>query len=293
MKSIFLSFILLSVSAVSFAQTAELHCYFRNDIANYNLGVGYFTGEGRIYCDDGSSVAAEFSGWNVMSVGITRAKLHDGSYVKFKGAKRIQDIDGRYHGGGFQLSVPMVFYFDASYYSNGEVSLEWVSPAEGIAIGFPYKTVEVRFIGEVQEPTEVYTNMLDVMGDIKIFTRKEVNPFTEETSDVLALQLDNAALEERGFHFSYKLEENGWFWNKDIVSGSFFVSNSFVKEFYIIGDLSRLGIQFSKVYTLTVAYQKDLPPVAYQYELRIPAGLGTFEIHPIKKSRVRKLKPLL
>ena len=277
----------------SFLFASDIKCYFRTDLTNVGLAVGYFKGDGRISCDDGSSVLAEFSGWSVAAVGISTADFFD-VYSVFTDVKNIQALEGRYHGGGLQLSVPLVLNLDLAVYTNGDTTLKIFCPAKGISVGLPYKTIDIRFTDSIMRPSKRYTDVLQMLSKAQL---------TFDEKGALALKLDSFKELppfddfEYGVDIQWLLEEDGILWDSDLdYNGRDTIEISQwnpIKPYYPLS--TRDVLEGAEEYHLTLFWkgQYEPIPVVYRFTFTMPRKVYQKQdnLIPVKVERVHELDP--
>ena len=274
----------------TFVYASDLECYLKTDFLSVSVGIGYFKGNGVIFCDNGASVKAAMSGWNVLGAGISRSKFDEDMYMAFTGMDKIEDIeDGRYHGGGFQLSIPMVLSVDLAAYTNGNATLKWVKAPFGIGIALPYKTIEIRFRGDVQPPSKKYKTLLKILGNLEI--TYEDHQFQEGKNRIIGFRVKHEDLpKDESIILSHMLEADGLIWNSEIRFASKRISQTEAQPHYIIENASK--IEAGKKYHFTIAYLDELVPIVYKYTFTMPDNVQDLKVGSVIPSTVQRIKTL-
>lgn len=172
--AIILTSILLAHCVIfnSFADPAEnktrktLTCRVSPELTSISLGLGYLGGEGKLFCDDGSSASLELSGFQMLNVGITLTDKGKSDIV-FSGIRFIKDIEGVYYGVGAQLSTGVIVNADFGIYTNGEATMKWASPASGIEIGTHYRAISIE-LSDVTPPLKDFETVSNILRSLKM-----------------------------------------------------------------------------------------------------------------------------
>lgn len=156
----------------SFADPAEnktrktLTCHVSPELTSISLGLGYLGGEGKLFCDDGSSASLELTGFQMLNVGMTLTDKGESDIV-FSGIRFIKDIEGVYYGIGAQLSTAVIVNADFGIYTNGEATMKWASPASGIEIGTHYRAISIE-LSDVTPPLKDFETVTHILRSLKI-----------------------------------------------------------------------------------------------------------------------------
>ena len=140
----FFPIILFHLFSFGFGVTANagipLKCYLKTDYFKAGVGISLGKGEGRVFCDEGSSVPVKVTGWSLVGVGASWSNRVDDSDIYFKHVRRVEDIEGFYMGWGFQIPFPIIKNLDIFKLRKGRIRLYWNMAPHGFKVEFPQLT---------------------------------------------------------------------------------------------------------------------------------------------------------